>query len=107
MKFLTTTLLIVGLAVPVAVQTAPPAEAASTIERACMKSNRRSASKPLCGCIQRVADQMLTRREQKMAAKLFSDPHRAQEIRQSDRASHETFWKRYKAFGRSAGSRCG
>ena len=107
MKFLTTSVLVLALAAPLSVMTAPSAEAGTTIERACMKSNRRAASKPLCGCIQRVADQMLTRKEQKMAAKFFADPHRAQEIRQSDRASHEEFWLRYKAFGRSAGNICG
>ena len=107
MKILTTTVLALALAAPLGVMTAPAADAGSTIERACLKSNRRAASKPLCDCIQRVADQMLTRRDQKMAAKFFADPHRAQEIRQSDRASHEEFWKRYKAFGTSAGNICG
>lgn len=107
MKFLTTTALVIALAAPLSVMTAPAAEAGATIERACMKSNRRAASKPLCGCIQRVADQMLTRKEQRMAAKFFKDPHRAQEIRQSDNSSHEHFWKRYKAFGVSAGNICG
>ena len=106
MRILTTTALVLALATPMSVMTAPTAEAGSTIERACMKSNRRAASKPLCGCIQRVADQMLTRRDQKMAAKFFSDPHRAQEMRQSDREAHEAFWKRYKAFGQSAGNIC-
>ena len=106
MKILTTTALVLALAAPLSVMTAPSAEAGSTIERACLKSNRRAASKPLCDCIQRVADQMLTRSDQRMAAKFFSDPHRAQEIRQSDRASHEAFWKRYKAFGVSAGNIC-
>ncbi len=106
MNFLTNTALVLALALPVSVVIAPPAEAGSTIERACLKSNRRAASRPLCGCIQRVADQMLTRSEQRMAAKFFSDPHRAQEIRQSDREAHEEFWKRYKAFGKSAGNIC-
>ncbi|SDL80960.1 hypothetical protein [Aliiruegeria lutimaris] len=106
MKFLTNTALVLALAAPLSVMSAPSAEAGSTIERACLKSNRRAASKPLCDCIQRVADQMLTRKEQKMAAKFFTDPHRAQEIRQSDRAGHEEFWKRYKAFGQSAGNIC-
>ena len=106
MKFLTATVLILSLAAPIVVHTATPVEARSTIERACLKSDRRSTSRPLCQCIQRVADQMLTRREQKMAAKLFNDPDRAQEIRQSDRASHEDFWRRYKAFGTSASNAC-
>ena len=37
-----------------------------------------------------------------MAAEFFDDPHRAQEIRQSDRRSHEAFWQRYKNFGQTA-----
>ncbi|MDV7142103.1 hypothetical protein R3X27_05350 [Tropicimonas sp. TH_r6] len=106
MKFLTNTALVLALALPMSIASTVPADAGSTIERACMKSNRRAASKPLCGCIQRVADQMLTRSEQRMAAKLFKDPHRAQEMRQSDRESHEVFWKKYKAFGKSAGNIC-
>ncbi len=106
MKSLTTFVLAAALAVPAGVVTTPAAEAGSTIERACMKSNRRAASKPLCGCIQQVADQMLTRSDQRKAAKFFKDPHRAQEIRQSDRASDEAFWKRYKAFGTTAGNIC-
>ena len=106
MKLLTNIALILALAAPLSVMSVPSAEAGSTIERACLKSNRRAASKPLCGCIQRVADQMLTRKDQRLAAKFFKDPHRAQEIRQSDRAAHEEFWKRYKAFGQSAGDIC-
>ncbi len=107
MKFLINTALVFALASTLSVMTVPTAEAGSTIERACMNSNRRAASKPLCGCIQRVADQMLTRKDQRMAAKFFKDPHRAQEVRQSDRTSDEQFWKRYKAFGTSAGNICG
>ncbi|SNS21748.1 hypothetical protein [Tropicimonas sediminicola] len=106
MKTLTTLLLAAALALPLGMISAPSAEAGSTIERACMSSNRRAASRPLCDCIQRVADQMLTRRDQRMAAKFFKDPHRAQEVRQSDRASDEAFWKRYKAFGTTAGNVC-
>ncbi|SFC35208.1 hypothetical protein [Tropicimonas isoalkanivorans] len=106
MKFLTPTVLAAALAASVNVVTAPAADAGSAIERACIRSNRSAATRPLCGCIQGVADQMLTRREQRMAAKFFRDPHRAQEIRQSDDAWHEAFWKRYKAFGTTAGNVC-
>jgi hypothetical protein len=41
-----------------------------------------------------------------LAATFFSDPHRSQEIRQSDRSSHEVFWKRYKKFGARAQQMC-
>jgi len=84
---------------------APLAQAAS-IERACMKSGRSAASRSLCGCIQQAADMTLNRGDQKLAAKFFADPHRAQEIRQSDNRSHEAFWQRYKQFGATAEAVC-
>ncbi len=80
--------------------------AAGTIERACIKSDRKAATRSLCGCIQDVADLTLTRSDQKLAATLFRNPHKAQEIRQSDRRSHEKFWKRYKNFGATAEAFC-
>ncbi|KCV81021.1 hypothetical protein ATO10_14504 [Actibacterium atlanticum] len=83
-----------------------PAAQAGTIERACLKADRKAASRSLCGCIQDAADLTLSKGDQKMAASFFSDPHRAQEIRQSDRSSHETFWKRYKQFGQTAQVYC-
>ncbi|WP_240722520.1 hypothetical protein [Poseidonocella sp. HB161398] len=85
--------------------TAPAAEAAR-IERACLKSDRSAASAPLCNCIQRVADQILTGSDQRLAAKFFSDPQRAQDVRQSDSASHSAFWRRYKSFGQTAQKVC-
>ena len=80
---------------------------AGVIERACMKSDRPAANRSLCGCIQGVADATLTRGEQRRAAKFFSDPHMAQVVRQSDAASDEVFWQRYKAFGATASNYCG
>lgn len=79
---------------------------AGTIERACLKADRKAASRSLCGCIQDAADLTLDRGDQKLAATFFADPHRAQEIRQSDRSSHESFWKRYKQFGQTAEVYC-
>ncbi|GAA3864657.1 hypothetical protein [Celeribacter arenosi] len=80
---------------------------AGAIERACLASGRSGASRPLCGCIQQVADATLSGSEQRRAAKFFKDPQKAQDTRQSDNRSHETFWKRYKAFGNSAAAYCG
>lgn len=84
---------------------AGPAAASGKIERACMRSDRQ-ASRSQCKCIQRVANNQLTRRDQKLAAKFFQDPHLAQETRQSDSRSKERFWKRYKAFGQAASKAC-
>ncbi len=75
---------------------------AEQIERACLNSERSAGNRALCGCIQDAANLTLTSRDQRMAAEFFDDPHRAQEIRQSDRRSHEAFWQRYKNFGQTA-----
>ena len=80
---------------------------AGVIERACMSADRKAANRNLCGCIQDVADATLSRSDQRLAAKLFKKPEMAQEIRQSDSATHESFWKRYKEFGASAKTYCG
>ena len=79
---------------------------AGPIEVACQKSDRGAANGQLCGCIQQVADITLDRRDQRMAAKFFQDPHKAQEIRQSDASGHEVFWSKYRAFGSAAESYC-
>jgi hypothetical protein len=79
---------------------------AGIITRACMSSDRDAASPFLCSCIQTVANDMLSRRDQRRAAKFFADPDRAQEMRQSSRSSHEAFWLRYKAFGERAETYC-
>ncbi|SEQ09571.1 hypothetical protein [Thalassovita taeanensis] len=79
---------------------------AGPIDRACLASPRQQKSRQLCGCIQRVANQTLSRRDQRLAAKFFVKPHMAQEIRQSDSRSHEIFWLRYKEFGAAAAATC-
>jgi hypothetical protein len=86
--------------------TAGSAPAGNLIHKACMKADRANASRELCKCIQEVADIRLKRKEQKLAAGFFKDPHKAQEIRQSDNHNHEAFWTRYKAFGIAAEDRC-
>lgn len=86
-----------------------PAASAATglINKACMESGRARATAETCDCIQKVANQTLSRKHRRTAAKLFSDPHRAQEIRQSDRRSHEMFWEKYRAFGDAVAKTCG
>ena len=79
---------------------------AGVLERACLRSDRGAAKSQLCGCIQNVADRTLSRGDQRVAAKFFKDPQRAQDMRQSSNSSHEVFWKRYRAFGASAEQSC-
>lgn len=79
---------------------------AGRIERACLKSDR-NPSRTICGCIQRVADQILTGSDQRLAARFFSNPQLAQDTRQSGDRRKEEFWLRYKAFGETAEKVCG
>jgi hypothetical protein len=83
-----------------------PAAQATIVERACNASDRKAATRTMCGCIQDAADMMLSSRDQRRAAELFSDPHASQELRQSDRYSDEKFWIRYKEFGNVAAKFC-
>lgn len=87
--------------------TIPGPADAGTISRACLKSDRNGATRSMCRCIQQVANQSLSRSDQKLAASFFADPHKAQEIRQSDSRSHEKFWLRYKDFGSVVSASCG
>ncbi len=104
MKHIAFAALIAALTLPA---TAPVAHAGGKIQRACMKSDRAAASRPLCRCIQDAADQVLSRRDQSLAAKFFKDPQMAQDVRQADNSSKEAFWKRYKEFGSTAKAYCG
>ena len=79
---------------------------ANKIENACLKSDRASGQRALCGCIQDAANLTLTSSDQRLAATFFANPSKAQEIRQSDRRSHEDFWRRYKNFGATAETFC-
>ncbi|MHA6266089.1 hypothetical protein [uncultured Aliiroseovarius sp.] len=86
-----------------------PAQAAfagGSIERACLRADRPNATRSLCNCIQNVAEAMLTNSEQSKVAKFFSEPHRSQVTRQSDRGTDEKFWKKYKKFGKVVGQYC-
>lgn len=95
---------IAGLAVALGLFSGPVA--AGQIEQACLTSEKGYGQRRLCGCIQDAADMTLTKKDQKLAATFFKDPHRAQEIRQSGRRNHEAFWERYKNFGLAAEAFC-
>ena len=72
--------------------------ATGDISQACLQADRRAASPALCSCVQQVANQSLSSRDQSRAATFFAEPQLAQDTRQSDRSSDERFWQRYKAF---------
>jgi len=85
---------------------APSAPAGELIRKACLKSRRPAATAEMCGCIQVVADRYFKRKDQKLAASFFKDPHKAQEIRQSDKRKNELFWTRYKEWAGAAEASC-
>ncbi|MGJ8625963.1 MAG: hypothetical protein ACSHXB_03290 [Sulfitobacter sp.] len=80
--------------------------ATGPIHRACVSANRKAATPSRCGCVQAVADQSLSASDQRRGAKMFKDPHKAQEVRQSDNPSNERFWLAWKAFGQNAAAAC-
>ncbi len=81
------------------------ASAGGAIEKACSASGR-AASGAVCGCLQSVADQVLSGADQRKAARFFSDPDQAQAVRVSDSAAAEAFWNRYAAFASAAEASC-
>ncbi len=85
---------------------APVPALAGPIETACNRSDRASATRSLCRCIDNVAQQTLTRAEQRRAARFFSNPDEAQRVRMSRSAADNEFWARYRAFGAAAERFC-
>lgn len=79
---------------------------ASAIQQACIRSERVGNNARVCTCIQRIADQLLTARDQRLAARFFKDPHLAQETRTSDRPDDKRFWALYRQFGDLAEQSC-
>lgn len=73
---------------------------------ACLSAGRTGATRERCGCVQSVANTSLSSGDQRLGASFFSDPHRAQEIRQSDSSANAAFWERWKAFGDEAARIC-
>ena len=79
---------------------------AGPIERACLQSGRKAASRPVCACVQQVADMTLRGPDQRKAAAFFKDPDRAQKVRMSKSDNDNDFWRRYKNFGATAEVYC-
>lgn len=93
------------IAATAVVMTAPLA-LAGPIDSACVRSDRARGNAALCGCIQQVANQTLSRADQRRAAQFFRDPHRAQEVRTSKRNGDSEFWRRYRHFASQAETLC-
>lgn len=82
------------------------ASMAGPIEAACNKSDRKASSRPVCNCIQQVADMTLAGPDQRRAADLIKDPDKAHKTWLSKSNRDDAFWERYKLFGASAEKYC-
>ncbi|MDO5704300.1 MAG: hypothetical protein Q4G49_04410 [Paracoccus sp. (in: a-proteobacteria)] len=89
-----------------AVMLTTPLAMAGPIDNACVRSDRARGNAPLCGCIQQVANQTLSRADQRRAAQFFREPHKAQEVRMSKSNADNAFWARYRAFASTAEAYC-
>lgn len=90
-----------ALAAPLGVT---PAQAGA-IDSAC-RGGQRAGSAALCGCIQQVANQTLSRADQRRAAGFFRDADRAHDARYSKTRADDAFWDRYQRFVSTAQRYC-
>ncbi|MDQ7261013.1 hypothetical protein NM680_04255 [Paracoccus sp. PS-1] len=95
----------VMIAAAAVVLTAPLA-VAGPIDSACVRSERGARNGQACRCIQQVADQTLSRADQRRAARFFRDADAAQEVRMSKSDADNAFWARYKNFAATAEAYC-
>jgi hypothetical protein len=56
--------------------------------------------------VQRVANQQLSRSDERRIITFFEDPERAQSVKISDSRGNDAFWDRYRAFTRAAERSC-
>ncbi|WP_134678751.1 hypothetical protein [Paracoccus ravus] len=89
-----------------AVALTAPLAVAGPIDSACAKSDRRASNRNLCGCIQQVANQTLSRSDQRRAARFFTDADEAQTVRMSKTVADNAFWDRYMRFASAAEAYC-
>ncbi len=80
--------------------------ATGPIQQACQRAGRKQATRARCGCVQAVADMSLSSSQQKRGATFFSDPQKAQDVRQSDNSASERFWDAWVEFGTRARQMC-
>lgn len=83
-----------------------PGLAGGVIEAACLKSDRAGANRDLCGCLQAVANAVLSSSYQRRGAEFFIDPHKSQDVRMSKRAADEQFWAHWERFADTSVKHC-
>lgn len=78
---------------------------AGPTERACLRSER-SPGAQACACAQSIADQTLSARDQRQAARIIADPDRLQKFTSNKRQSSQAFVKRYRYWGQMTAKYC-
>jgi len=85
---------------------APSVGFAGATERACLASNR-SPGPQVCRCAQTLADQILSTRDQREAARIIADPDRFRTVRKRQTAASKAFIERYRNWGELTQEYCG
>ena len=78
---------------------------AGATESACLRSDR-SPGREACACAQSVADQTLSRGDQKIAARIIKDPDHFYKYYGSKNPRNQAFLERYRAWGTAAHEFC-
>ena len=97
MRFLITSSLFVCVSFPVF--------SAGITENACLRSER-SPGREICSCAQNLADQMLTRSDQRAAAEIIAEPDIYLEYKYTENQSKQTFLERYRTWGETTAQYC-
>ena len=77
--------------------------ATGPVYSACIDSGRKAATRGLCGCVQAVADNKLSRRQQARAAEFHAEPLLSQDAREN---GSRRFWNAYKSYAKQAEQTC-
>lgn len=85
---------------------APAIAHSGPVGSACLRSDRPAANRQLCACIDQVAQQTLSRADQRQAALFFKDPDRAQQVRMHKSPAANDLWRRYRGFASRAEASC-
>ncbi|MEL6913657.1 MAG: arginine transporter [Pseudomonadota bacterium] len=80
--------------------------ASGPISAACLAAGRQNASRASCQCIQGVADDTLSRGDQRTGATFFDDPERGQDVRLDDSPAADAFWERWTTYAEAAEDVC-
>ena len=95
-----------GLGLGLSAGVAGAAQARGVIETACLRSDRPAANRALCGCIQQVANAVLTSGDQRKGARFFSEPELSQDAKMSKGEADRQFWQKWENFAAGAVQHC-